>query len=114
MDETRTGIAMPYLERIKGPKYPKAKETASRGKTPEEVKYYGSGYWKRRSEAVRVRDKRRCQECLRNGDPTVYGINVDHKIPRRQGGTDDDENLECLCDTCHARKSRRERTTQNR
>lgn len=30
---------------------------------------------------------------------------VDHIIPRSLGGTDADENLEGLCETCHAHKT---------
>ena len=30
---------------------------------------------------------------------------VDHKIPKRQGGTDDDSNLQSLCQACHNHKT---------
>lgn len=36
--------------------------------------------------------------------PTL-GDHVDHRIPRSAGGTDDDANLDTLCQSCHARKT---------
>jgi 5-methylcytosine-specific restriction protein A len=30
---------------------------------------------------------------------------VDHIIPRAQGGTDDEDNLEAMCHSCHSRKT---------
>jgi 5-methylcytosine-specific restriction endonuclease McrA len=33
---------------------------------------------------------------------------VDHKIPKAQGGTDDENNLQAICVTCHKCKTERE------
>lgn len=30
---------------------------------------------------------------------------VDHKLPKFEGGTDDDENLQAICVTCHQAKT---------
>lgn len=33
---------------------------------------------------------------------------VDHILPKRRGGTDQESNLQSLCSTCHNRKTNRE------
>lgn len=59
----------------------------------------------RRNERIKLRDGYRCQEC---GRVTTQG-QVDHRIPLAQGGTEDDDNLQWLCEKpCHAEKSKRE------
>lgn len=46
------------------------------------------------------RDLYTCQECgARSAN------HVDHRVPRAEGGTDEDANLVTLCARCHARKS---------
>jgi len=35
----------------------------------------------------------------------VRAMHVDHKIPRRAGGTDDENNLQALCVSCHSKKT---------
>ena len=56
---------------------------------------------------IRERDCGLCQQCLREGRTTV-GYPVDHIIPLADGGTDDDDNKETLCQPCHDAKSARE------
>ncbi len=34
---------------------------------------------------------------------------VDHILPREDGGTDDQENLQSLCKSCHSKKTNREK-----
>lgn len=48
------------------------------------------------------RDGRRCRRCGR-GEPAVY-LQVDHIVPRKRGGTNDDSNLQTLCEDCNKRK----------
>ena len=50
-------------------------------------------------EAVRAKFKDRCARC---GE---YGQQVDHIVARFNGGSNDIDNLQCLCDPCHARKT---------
>ena len=40
-----------------------------------------------------------------NGPRLIPARHVDHVVPRADGGTDDEENLQALCATCHARKT---------
>ena len=35
----------------------------------------------------------------------VAAVHVDHIVPRAAGGTDHTDNLQALCETCHARKT---------
>lgn len=49
----------------------------------------------------------RCAECLRN-DKLSPAHQVDHITPLHKGGTDDLDNLEGLCLTCHEAKTARD------
>lgn len=51
-----------------------------------------------------MRDAHLCQRCLAKGRPTP-ATQVDHIIPKAKGGTDDPENLQAICDECHAEKT---------
>jgi 5-methylcytosine-specific restriction protein A len=68
---------------------------------------YGSE-WRKTRERILVRDRRLCQPCLREGRTTL-ATEVDHKIPKAEGGTDDDSNLQAICDQkpwrCHSKKT---------
>lgn len=46
----------------------------------------------------------RCKVCGL-ADPVYLLFDVDHIIPKSQGGTDARENLQLLCPTCHRRKT---------
>ena len=35
----------------------------------------------------------------------AVATDADHIVPRRRGGTDDEDNLQALCHTCHSRKT---------
>ena len=45
-----------------------------------------------------------CEECQRRGR-IVAATDVDHIVPRRQGGSDEASNLQALCHECHSRKT---------
>lgn len=53
------------------------------------------------------RDKRLCQACKRAGLIRV-ATDVDHIVPRSDGGVDGLSNLEALCRDCHKAKTARE------
>lgn len=60
--------------------------------------------WDKRRERVMQRDAGICQPCLRHG--IVHpGQAVDHIVPREQGGTEDDGNLQCICKPVHQAKT---------
>ena len=78
------------------------KSAAARGYGPE---------WRKQREQIMKRDRWLCQPCLRAGR-TTPATQVDHKIPKAEGGTDYEENLEAICDQkpfrCHSRKTAKE------
>lgn len=63
---------------------------------------YG-GKWPALREMV-LRREPRCVECQKRGRLTL-AQEVDHIVPKSRGGTDDIENLQSICRTCHARKT---------
>lgn len=74
---------------------------------------YGSK-WDKIRERIIKRDNGLCQECLRQGRLTQVGHKkfsyyCDHIIPKEEGGTDDDDNLQSLCRSCHTAKTDREK-----
>jgi 5-methylcytosine-specific restriction endonuclease McrA len=72
----------------------------------KEVAHYRTSDWKARRVRILVRDAYRCRKCGR----VVYGraAHVDHIRPLEEGGTDDDENLQVLCESDHGAKTREE------
>jgi 5-methylcytosine-specific restriction protein A len=65
---------------------------------------YGSK-WEKTRLVIIARDMGLCQPCKRrDGRPTPFD-QVDHIKPKAQGGTDDHDNLECICEQCHTAKS---------
>ena len=65
--------------------------------------------WEQAVRRIRARDCDVCQACVRRDDGHLgsYAA-VDHRIPKAQGGSDDDGNLEVICGPCHAEKTARE------
>lgn len=61
-------------------------------------------FWQKTRDRIARRDNYLCQPCLRRGRPTPFA-EVDHIKPKAQGGTDDDDNLECTCIDCHKAKT---------
>lgn len=45
-----------------------------------------------------------CADCLREGRTTA-ATDVHHKLARRAGGSDDADNLEALCHSCHSKRT---------
>jgi 5-methylcytosine-specific restriction protein A len=74
---------------------------------------YGTD-WDKLRESIFRRDNGLCQECLRQGKLTAvghkpYSAYCDHIVPKFEGGTDDDSNLQTLCRSCHQAKTDREK-----
>ena len=67
---------------------------------------YGARWDKLRKLAM-DRDDWLCQPCKREGRATP-AREVDHIIPKSQGGTDDLDQLQAICKTCHQEKTQRE------
>jgi len=53
------------------------------------------------------RDKALCQPCLGKGR-VMPAVAVDHIVPKAEGGTDADENLQAICKPCHKLKTENE------
>lgn len=68
---------------------------------------YATAEWKRKRARINERDGGLCQECKRNGMIRAAKV-CDHIVPRWQGGTEDDSNLEMLCQDCSNKKTSRE------
>lgn len=60
-------------------------------------------HWQKRRLAY-LREHPLCVECARE-DIVTAATDVDHIIPKRDGGTDDPENLQALCHVCHSKKT---------
>ena len=54
--------------------------------------------WRKIRARIIERDRGLCQLCGNEGD------SVDHIMPRIEGGTDDDYNLQLLCRSCNSKK----------
>lgn len=67
---------------------------------------YG-GRWRWLRKQVLERDGYLCCECKKVGRLTP-ATEVDHIIPKSQGGTDEPDNLQSLCNACHKIKTARE------
>jgi len=67
---------------------------------------YGAA-WERARKRVMQRDHGLCQPCKRGGQLTSAS-DVDHRVPKFEGGTDDEGNLEAICRSCHLVKTAEE------
>lgn len=72
---------------------------------------YGKGRggrpWRRKRDRIMARDGRLCVPCRAAGRLTL-ATEVDHVVPKAEGGADDDSNLQAICDDCHAVKTKAE------
>ena len=64
----------------------------------------GGRPWRRKREEIFKRDKYTCQVCDRIGGE----LELDHIINVARGGTDDDHNLQTMCNPCHIPKTHAE------
>lgn len=67
---------------------------------------YGTA-WDKLRKVILTRDKHLCQPCMKKGRVTPART-VNHIKPKAQGGTDDPDNLESICDPCHAEETARQ------
>lgn len=72
-------------------------------RSADEKKFYSGVVWKR-IRALVLRDDPWCQTPGCN----ELASEVDHIIPLKAGGTNERDNLQSLCSTCHSRKTARE------
>ena len=77
---------------------------AAKGNTTQ--RGYGHS-WRKLRDHILHRDSFTCKECERNGRLT-QAYAVDHIIPKAQGGTDSEQNLEAICYKCHKIKTQKE------
>ena len=65
----------------------------------------GYGYsWQKARERVLLRDCGLCVPCRDQGR-TTQAQEVDHIVPKFEGGGDDELNLQAICDDCHTVKT---------
>lgn len=63
--------------------------------------------WRKIRKRILERDNYLCQMCL--PDRVHEATHVDHRVPKHQGGTDDEANLWSLNEECHRMKTAKER-----
>lgn len=95
-----------YCDQHKLP--PKATTEYDRQRGSASQRGYGA-YWRR----LRILFLRRHPLCAdpfhEHGERAVAATDVDHIVPKRQGGTDAWDNLQPLCHACHSRKTGRDK-----
>jgi 5-methylcytosine-specific restriction protein A len=102
---------MPTFPESKPVPWLKRKAHARRKRTPEEIKFYNSAQW-RKTAKLYEQHSPLCEECLSKGketDATGRKGVTDHIKRVKDGGAKYDfENLQRLCNHCHAVKSGKE------
>lgn len=69
---------------------------------------YGGAAWEALRLRVLTRDNWQCRKCGRVAS-SKKEAHCDHILPKSQGGLDEESNLQCLCQKCHAKKGHEER-----
>jgi len=80
---------------------------AGRFSDPQRGSRHERGYgwaWDKLRQQILERDCGLCQPCAQAGRVTAAAA-VDHKVPKAQGGTDAEANLQAICDPCHKVKT---------
>ena len=82
--------------------------TRPRCSPSKERAHYVSAEWRAIRQRILIRDAYTCAACGR----VIFGpkAHVDHIKPLEEGGTDDEMNLQTLCESCHGRKTRAEQS----
>jgi 5-methylcytosine-specific restriction protein A len=68
---------------------------------------YGTA-WDKLRKVILARDAGICQHCLRTTGELHAGTEVDHIVPKFEGGTDDESNLQTICREAHRAKTAEE------
>ena len=63
--------------------------------------------WDKKRLRILARDHGLCQVCSADGRVSL-AREVDHRIPKAEGGTGDDSNQQSICRACHANKTQAE------
>lgn len=93
------------------PRLAKAEPARGGWNAPHRGSRHERGYgtaWDKLRERILRRDAGLCQPCMRRGHVTPGCRTVDHKVNKAQGGTDDDANLQAICEPCHRAKTQAE------
>lgn len=78
----------------------------SDGRASRHVRGYGTAWDKLRIRILK-RDNGLCLVCRDAGRLTL-AQHVDHITPKAEGGTDDESNLQSICEPCHNEKTKAE------
>jgi 5-methylcytosine-specific restriction protein A len=81
----------------------KPKQRTGWSKLSRHARGYGNDWYKLRAR-VMERDKWLCQSCLEKGYVTP-AKQVDHIIPKSEGGQSTEQNCRALCHKCHVLKT---------
>ena len=63
--------------------------------------------------ARRLAAEPNCRDCFEYGGIIRKAVEVDHIVPISQGGSDEDDNVRCLCASCHKARTQRARWGRN-
>jgi 5-methylcytosine-specific restriction protein A len=86
--------------------HPKANSFADKKRGTRHERGYGTA-WSKLREIVLKRDQGLCQPCEAAGRVTL-AHEVDHRVPKAEGGTDAESNLQSICRICHLAKTQAE------
>lgn len=76
---------------------------AESSKASNTVRGYGWS-WRQLRNSIITKHAGLCQVCLKQ-DRVTLATEVDHILSKANGGTDEDNNLQAICKTCHRIKT---------
>ncbi|MDO9235989.1 MAG: HNH endonuclease [Aquabacterium sp.] len=85
------------------PKHPQTNRFADKQRGTRHERGYGSA-WDKLRALILARDAGLCQPCSKK-DRVSLASAVDHRIPKAEGGTDEESNLQSICRACHLEKT---------
>lgn len=68
---------------------------------------YGGKEWAAIRKRILIRDAYQCRHCSRVCG-SLKEAHIDHITPKRLSGSNDESNLQVLCASCHAKKTKGE------